>query len=846
LERFGIKMGSRKRRIALSSAVLLASGSALAGTVTLTGTGVSAPSFLMSNCSPGPGSGTPDFIDNSDPSIVRLQPRECGLVKTGTPSFSWVAPPDRASTPQYFLWLNKAGTNEAVLTKLPLSHPWVNLNAQLPNGKLDAGTYYWSAAYVNSQGKTVISRVRYFQIPSGSETIVLPTGAQVAATVGAKAFPRALPSNVTFAAIGARAQASADYKNAYAGLMTDVSDVLAGKYPIPAPNTLPSKGSLRNMLITERRLIEELALAGRFTSNSTYMRNGINRLMSLAQWSPSGMTSQSADDQSNREILLALAEGVDLYHSDPTGLFSLNNNQINTILVPLKARFLSILNGPNQTIASFDGWPNDSHMLTDIMYLNQALMHVGGMPGFPESSTYLTTAWEYYLNTLNTFTTEDGGYANGVAYGWYNLGALSYSMAAVRVIGGVDVSSQPSIARAGRFLIATTPANIFQMSPFGDGTEVSNQYQQGTVDAFKLYSALNNDPAYEWYWRVSPQNTSLKYYPGIWHFMTLGMNNGAPIARPTPAAPTNMSWLFENTGAVAMHNPNSSTDLTTATSDTNRSSVYFRSGRFGSFNHSQADQNAFELVSNGQNVLISGGYYPSYDAAHFKTDTRATRYKNALTFDGGIGQAEPTPTPTAPGAPVSTMYTRGKLINMYDSATNWVVTTGDATDAYRGTDGNGNWQPLLSKVIRTVAYDRKDKVVVIYDYATSDTPRTWELNFQSMAQFNVNVNMANTQSANGTVSACVDMYDPVGGSFVASQGFDINPSSTFPDATYRQQYHARYSPKLKMTQFVAVTIIREGCQSMGRSATFDGTKATATINGGAPIVFDKETVVVPN
>ncbi|MFL5814525.1 MAG: heparinase II/III family protein [Bdellovibrionia bacterium] len=834
-------MGSMKKQIAISSAVLMASGSALAGTVTLSGTGVDVPAFLMSNCTAGPGSNTPDFIDNSDPSVVRLQPRECGLVKTGTPAFSWVAPQDRASTPKYFFWLNKAGSNEAVVTKLALDHPWVNLTTQLPNGKLDAGVYYWSAAYINSQGKTVFSRVRYFQIPAGSETNVFPSGAQIAASVGAKASPRILPPNVTFPTLASRASVSTDYRNAYTKLMAEAKAAVAGTPPIPPADTAPTSGNLMHLTAGERRLMEELALAGLFTGNSTYSNAAIKRLMALAAWSPTGMTSQDKDDQSNREILLALAEGLDLLRA------KLTTTQINTVLVPLKARILSILNGPNQSIASFDGWPNDSHMLTDIQYLNEALMHVAGMPGFPESSSYLATAWEYYRSALNTFNTDDGSYANGVAYGWYGLGQVANTMAAVRLIGGVDVSSQPSIARIGRYLIAMTPANIFQMNAYGDGAEVSNLYQQGTIDAFKLYSALNTDPAYEWYWRVTPQNNSLQYYPGLWHFMTLGMNNGAPIALPSPAAPKNMSWLFENTGAVAMHGPNTNPDdLTTSTMDTNRSSVFFHSGRFGSFNHSQADQNAFTLVSNGENVLISGGYYVNYDHPDFKLQTRATRYKNALTFDGGIGQAEPSLAPTAPGAPVSTMYTRGKLLNMYDSASTWVVTTGDATDAYRGTDGSGKWQPLLSKVIRTVAYNRKDKVAVVYDYATSDTARTWELNFQSMAPFNVNVNMANTKSANGKASACIDMYDPVGGNFTASQGFEINPTSPFPDANHPQQYHARYSLRMKLPQLVAVTIIRESCAGMGRSATFNGTKATVTVNGGAPLVFDKETVIVPN
>ncbi|MFY8018691.1 MAG: heparinase II/III domain-containing protein, partial [Inhella sp.] len=66
-------------------------------------------------------------------------------------------------------------------------------------------------------------------------------------------------------------------------------------------------------------------------------------------------------------------------------------------------------------------------------------------------------------------------------------------------------------------------------------------------------------------------------------------------------------------------------------------------------NHGHADQNSYVFRVKGQDLLISGGYYPWYQSPHHAAVTRATRFKNALTFDGGIGQAEPVSNPKAPG-----------------------------------------------------------------------------------------------------------------------------------------------------------------------------------------------------
>lgn len=264
-------------------------------------------------------------------------------------------------------------------------------------------------------------------------------------------------------------------------------------------------------------------------------------------------------------------------------------------------------------------------------------------------------------------------------------------------------------------------------------------------------------------------------------------------------------------------------------------------------NHSHADNNAFVFVSKGKMLFVSGGYYPYYDSPHHINVGRTTRFKNALTFDGGIGQAEPTADPTTPGAPYlygdsNSSEARGKIINFMDTGT-WGVATGDATLAYRGLKDKVNhvWSPLLSTAIRTVAYNRTEKVAVIYDYATSVKPRTWELNFNMLNEPTV---LGTTlRIATGTSSGCADVYN-LSGAFAITKGFPIPPEDEH--ALLSDQYQARYSATTASTSLASVTVIREDCRDVPISISFSGTSASVSINKSSPLVLDKKTVFVPD
>ena len=243
-------------------------------------------------------------------------------------------------------------------------------------------------------------------------------------------------------------------------------------------------------------------------------------------------------------------------------------------------------------------------------------------------------------------------------------------------------------------------------------------------------------------------------------------------------------------------------------------------------------------------IYVSGAYYPYYNSPHHAMDGRATRYKNALTFDGGIGQAEPTSTPTAPGAPKFSADTRGQLVNYFDNNV-WAVVTGDATLAYRGYNAASStwkltaWTPLLTEADRTVVFNRVEKVAIIYDYATSATPRQWELNYHTMLSSPFIVSGGTIEIDNAPGKACIDHYG-LPGNFTQITAFDVAPENGLPD-----QNHGRYTATTKSTVLTAVTVIREDCRTLPVNVTFSGSNAFVSLNSSSPIIFDKKTVQVP-
>lgn len=764
----------------------------------------------------------PDMLEAGTRDVQRILPRDCGLVSSNPPVFSWTEMVDRdAHQPWQFELRDASGRLMASQTS---AHPRLMLQTQA----LPAGPYQWSVSYTTVDHRKRSSRMRRFTLASDAHAVAIPDGKALAARIAAKPHPRML-AGLPGAKLLALAH-QADYQAAFGALQKMADSAAAQAQPLSlAGGTvdagLGARGSelaqaqsqvnFKQLSAKERHFIEAAGLMWQCGGNSRYRDAAKAHLHQIVQWSPTGPTSESKQDQANREIVLGLALGLDLVGDQ------LDETERRNVLMALRARLDQLLRSFDQ----LDRWPYDPHTITASEYAVQALLLLAGMPEFPEAADMLARSWDTFVPVLNTWGDEAGGYGDSNTYAWYELDTLPPTLAAARAIGGVDLAALPYVAKLGSFYLAFTAPGANAMEAFGDDTEEDRNFFNYAYDGFRLYATLAGQAPYEWYWRQHPKALSMPDYVSPWHLI-LGALDKSHV---TAVAPSGNAFVFEDAGVVALHS---------RTADPARTSLFFRSSAFGSINHNAADQNAFTLVSRGRNLLVSGGYYPYYNSPHHGTVTRATRFKNALTFDGGIGQAEPSAHPTQPGKPVFSRDASGQLLNFHDGAV-WSVATGDATLAYRGRDpASGAWTPLLSNAVRTVAYHRQQRLFVVYDWATSDKPRLWELNFNALSPFNGQGNSVQIEHLGAR--ACLMVIGP-SGAFGLSSGFPVAPESPRPPA-----YQARFTATLARTELDAVTLIWEDCQNYPVHVNLKGSRAEIRLRPqDAPLVMEQRGVMVP-
>lgn len=775
---------------------------------------MAAAAAVASTCAPTLAS---DFIDNAMWAYRRLLPRDCAIAPANPVTFSWLQPKDRDTSKPWTLTITTSagGAVSAPTTSVP------RLTLASP---LAQGSYRWKVSYVTTTGKTVTSSERRFSVDATTRAVSLPTAASLLATLKARAAPRLLPAGKTWAGLASTASAG-EYKNAFSMLARTADGMLTQDLPVSpesrartsfTTDTAYASWMLGLMQLTgeELRRIEALAYAARLTDSKTYLAAAKTRMLALATWSPTGASSETSQPQANRNIYLALAIAYDLLESDLTAAERLQvATAINTRLAAAVAATDRLDREP---YASFEN--------STIHFATQALMLVAGRTGFDTATALLPKTWALCIAQFQAQGDADGSNGAGTAYGWFDFHHQTRLLATTLVASGVDLTQLPYARQMGDFLIASTVPNASQASSFGDGSELTNLYKSYSGDAYRLYAAVTALPQHEWYWRQDAQNAGLLGYITPLHYAVQAMRP----TRATPAAPTATDWVFKDTGVTSFNDGMGAT----------RTSVQFRSSLLGSYNHAHADQNSYTLTSKGVDLLISSGYYPYYLSPHHANVTRATRFKNAVTFDGGIGQAEALPSPGAPTAPVSSMEPRGDLVQYFTQGQVSVV-TGDATSAYRGWNATtATWNPLLTAAHRSVAYLKSQGIVLVYDWLASGTARRWELNYHSPQAFTTSG--AQLVAARSGTKACIEHQGPAG-ALTLSSGFPIAPEQSGA-AT---QYHAQWAVNAATPSAGVLTVIRLECNTTPVSVAWAGSKASVSISGGTlKLEFDRKTASV--
>jgi hypothetical protein len=198
---------------------------------------------------------------------------------------------------------------------------------------------------------------------------------------------------------------------------------------------------------------------------------------------------------------------------------------------------------------------------------------------------------------------------------------------ALRDATGVDVFRRPFYRNTGYLPVYFHPPYAPQ-GGFGDGSYHPPSEVEGVL--IDCLAEVNQDPILKWQAdsvaSLGEKNTT-RWREWFMEdvFETLRQGVASTLS---PESPSGMDPArhMSDIGWVAVHSA-----LGDAENDV---WVLFKSSRFGSFSHSHADQNTFQLYAYGRALAIDSGYYPSYGTPHDNLWTRQTHAHNGILVNG--------------------------------------------------------------------------------------------------------------------------------------------------------------------------------------------------------------------
>ncbi len=745
-----------------------------------------------------PGPPVQDWLVPDDPLAMPIYPADGSVVRQNPPILRW---PMAGAQASYEVRLT--GPDGLARQRITRRN-WLFLPATLVPGR-----YAWEVRVWGSRSEpSPWSAPRRFTVPENAHAFVLPDSEAIFEKVSRTKRPRSLPRGKDRAELlaalksGSRSQ---DFGIYLTKLRRRLARTLPDEPPMAArpgegffdrlSRDLFGKSDRRSARIARWRAAQVIkhatypeldaarfgAYAWAVTGDKDFLRGAKRRALHLARWDPRGSTGVPSDDHVAREMAFGLAVLYDVLHGE------LDEAERATIRQAVLARtqdlFDMFIVNPRRAL---ERHPLNSH----------GIRHAGGISAIAvlmAGDTERARLWFFgtfplYVAINNPWGGDDGGFANGTNYAGWNLLNYLDQWDVINRATGIDLARMAWSREVGRYLAYFLPPAT-PSGAFGDGAEYRRPKVWSRLAA--LYAQRAPSPAAERYaalWnRSAPEDPDPKLLFGPMP---------AEVAAADDCGDLPDAAVFPEIGWAAMHS---------SLADPDRTSVYFKSSPYGSFNHSHADQNGFVINAGGRRLAIDSGHYDAYRSAHHEKWTMRTVAHNAITFDGGKGQA--TRSKSAGGRIVAFGHSR---------RLDYVV--GDATVAYRGA---------LSKAIRTLAFLRPD-VVLVYDRVVAPEPRRWEWNIHAMEEFAEDA-QGGIRVASGPVSLCVQVLEGPPVEFTKTNRFPEKPDEFFgkkPD-----QWHGRFTAREPRTEAEFLVLLAVNCRGVGVAAT-------SRRGGGFDVVID--------
>lgn len=712
-----------------------------------------------------------DWLDAREIDDMRPHPENGSVSIQTPPDFRW---PFRAGAERYEI---QVADKDGVTVSYTTSYNWLN-----PEKTYGSGAYRWRVRAMSPQDATLTgwSSWREFLVADKAQTFLVPTSGQLETQLASAPHPRAFPTGAELVSL--KSMLDGVREQDWIRLQKRVRKAMGQAIPEEPSQPLNSIADrtawaaaledLPKRIRPSLTLTAEAAFAWRMTGNPDFLAEAKRRALTLAKWNPAGVTGWASQDQMTREFGYVLALTYDWLYRD------LTPDERSILSGAAYARLKDIDAHIDGAAHSLARKPVNSHGWTALsVAAAMSSLLAGDVPGADRLSGKLIP---WYYNSISPWGGEEGGHANGTAYGVWTFSDMAIAWDILRRTVGVDPADKSWSRGMMTFLAYMLPPGAPQ-NVFGDGAE-----ERPVMQIAKRFLRRIDLPLARWYER----QTFGEDGSAIWLLMA---PYGSTDVISLPEGMGNAA-IFPSVGMVAMHS---------SLAVRNRTSIYFKSSPYGSFNHSHADQNSFVIHSHGKPVMVSSGYYDYYGSPHWRGWYKQTRAHNAITFDGGQGQK------------VDSLEASGHIVQ-FATTPEIDVVTGDASQAY---------EKKLTTALRTLIYIRPGELIVI-DRLKSMKPRTWEWNFHAREAFEVRgAGQVAVMDGDNEV-LCVDVLQPNTVTFRQDNHFAVQPVNDKPP-----QWNGIFSVSHPVREATFVTRLSLDCLRSDTTVEDLGTAGLAVRTG---------------
>ena len=680
------------------------------------------------------------------------------------------------------------------------------------NEPLEQGEYSWLVVYSDSTGQnTGRSRLRKFTIEQGLPVLVMPDIAQLGRQLkGVR--PRLFLTPPVLSRIREKIEAGEMPFWEFCRHLAD-SALTEPLYPEPVSyKDGRFEASEWRRIYTPGKVgsahIVRLALIWKITGESKYLEGAKKWLVNLAGWDPNGITSYNlplpdgshGNDEAGMAMLERMAIGYDWIGDE------LNSEEKALVLLSLKERGKQMLD--YYTSEDFISEPWSNHAVRALAFTGLAGLATLG--DLPEAEKWLDYVIRCYLTSFPTWGSDDGGWSQGLSY-WsaYVLWQTNF-IDALSLCSDVNLYNKPFFSNNGYFAVYFHPPYAVR-GGFGDHGEAAPTLAEKLL--IQRYARAYNDPVLLWQAdNIHFDDNYLNQLQAVlanrewneWFMEDVVAILTAPPSGLKPNSPAGLpqAKLLRDIGWATMHS-----DLGNAENDV---WVLFKSSPYGSFSHSHADQNSFQVNAYGKALIIDSGYYPWYGSPHHNLWTRMTRAHNSILINGR-------------GQSYGTMAASG-TIEEFEYMEALTVVTGECARAYNLPmydltveqweehldEPLPDMEPEAQAVRRTIVFshNKENPWIAVHDYLKTSGPASFDYLLHALEKMQLDQENQHLFIKSGEVGLDVYFLSPERLDFQQFGKFPIAPEDRCEGAPEQWHFTAQTVEKTDEMRFLVLMIPR--------------------------------------